>query len=417
MVEAVGGDSPPRVMVVDDDGVALAVLARGLSRRGYRVITYRDPMVAMEHLSLDLPAAVITDMRMPGMTGLDVVTRVQEILGDDAPPVVVVSSEDDESMLEEAFRLGAADYLLKPVNEKELKAKLERALKPRVPKKKETRAPSFPSQVGKWKLLESIGRGGTACVFRALKLDGSDTTYYALKIVWPHLVDCTETLLRFRREIDTLGHLEHDRLVTFVESGRHDSYFYYVMSYLAGGSLRDRIRKQGARPAVDAMEMLAEAIKPLGYLHGQGLVHRDIKPGNLFYDEHDNLVVGDFGLAKQLADRGITLSEEFIGTPLYLAPEVLRSPEFDETVDFYALGVCALEMLLGEPPLQEVDSLRLIATIMEEGLPPTEQLVPGIDKSVAAVLGKMLDPDPQKRYRTAAELEAAVSAVLAHLKS
>lgn len=400
VTEALGATTR-RIVLVDDDGVCLAMLSSRLRKRGFDVCAYGDPREAMRQLPIDLPAAVITDLKMPHMSGLDVVQEVKHQLGANAPPVLVVSATDEESMLEEAFRLGATDYLLKPVNEAELGAKLERALRPR----KVANFTPIPDRVGPWSLVECIGRGGTACVFTATR-DG-DKTVRALKVVWPHLVGNTETLLRFRREIDTLCSLPpHPRLVRFIESGRHEECFYYVMDYLPGGSVRQRIKRTGPQPAAAVLQLLEQVAEPLGYLHEHGLVHRDVKPGNIYYDERGDMVLGDFGLARRLSDRGITLSREFIGTPLYLAPEVFRSPEFDQSVDFYSLGVSAFEMLLGRPPLADNDSMTLIGRIMDGGLPRPRDEVPNLPEPLARVLDRLLAPAAEDRARTAADVLA-----------
>lgn len=389
--------SPRRVVLVDDDGVCLAMLSSRLRKRGYDVCAYGDPREAMRQLPIDLPAAVITDLKMPHMSGLEVVREVQHQLGDAAPPVLVVSATDEEAMLEEAFRLGATDYLLKPVNEAELGAKLERALRPR----KVAQFTPIPDRVGAWTLLQCIGRGGTACVFTATRDD--DPTVRALKVVWPHLVGNTETLLRFRREIDTLCGLSHPRLVRFVESGRHEDSFYYVMEYLPGGSVRQRIKREGPLPVATAMQLIEQVGEALVHLHDHGLVHRDVKPGNIYYDERGDMVLGDFGLARRLTDRGITLAREFIGTPLYLAPEVFRSPDFDESVDLYALGVSAFEVLLGRPPMAEDDSMTLIGRILDAGLPRPADLLPDTPAPLVRLVERLLAA-PEARPRTAREL-------------
>lgn len=381
-------------MLVDDDGVCLAMLSSRLRKRGYDVCAYGDPREAMRQLPIDLPSAVITDLKMPHMSGLDVVQEVKSLLGQNAPPVLVVSATDDENMLEEAFRLGATDYLLKPVNEAELSAKLDRALRPR----KVAQFTPIPDRVGGWSLRECIGRGGTACVFTAVR-DGEPSVVRALKVVWPHLVGNTETLLRFRREIDTLCQLSHPRLVRFIESGRHEDCFYYVMEYLPGGSVRQRIKAGGPQPPAAALQMIEQVADPLAYLHENDLVHRDVKPGNIYYDARGDMTLGDFGLARRLSDRGITLSREFIGTPLYLAPEVFRSPEFDQSVDFYSLGVSAFEMLLGRPPLSDQDSMALIGRLMDSGLPSPRELLPDLPDPMARLVERLIAQRPEERLR------------------
>jgi serine/threonine-protein kinase len=255
-------------------------------------------------------------------------------------------------------------------------------------------------------LGECVGRGGTAAVFKATRESEPETTY-ALKVIWPHLTGNTETLLRFRREIDTLSNLEHPRLVRFVMSGRAEECFYYVMSYIAGGTLRGKIKAQGAHTEDQALDLIERVADPLGFMHSQGLVHRDVKPGNIFYT-HDDVVLGDFGLTKRIPDRGITLEEEFIGTPLYLAPEVFQSAEFGPTVDFYSLGVCAMEMLLGHAVLDEKDSMRLIGRILNEGLPSPRELLPDASEPMTVLLECLLSRDPAERPADAAAVAEAV---------
>ena len=406
------GEPGRRIMLVDDDGVCLAVVGKALRKRGFQVCPYSDPRQALDNIAVDLPAAVITDMRMPHMNGLDVVREVQERLGQDAPPVLVISVDDEEKLLEEAFRLGAVDYLLKPVNEVELGVKLDRALRPK-PDEAKRGWPALPERIGDWTLIDCIGRGGTACVFTAVR-DGSETPC-ALKVMWPHLTGSTEALLRFRREIDTLAALEHPGLVAFVASGRHEDHYYYVMSFLPGGTLRRRIQQRGPGTPEEALQMLEQAAGPLGYLHTKGIVHRDVKPGNLFYDERGRVVLGDFGLARRLQDHGITLEHDFIGTPLYLAPEVFSSADFDQSVDFYALGVCAYELLLGRPPLDgPCDTVSLIGRIMDHGLPKPSHLLPDLPGPMLALLEALLGPS-EGRPRSADELVAAVARTRAAL--
>ncbi len=398
-------------MLVDDDGVCLAMLARALRRRGFDVSTYNDPLRAMEHLEDVRPAAVVTDVRMPGMTGLDVVREVRGRLGEQAPPILVVSADGDEAILTEAFRLGAADYLVKPVSDVELGVKLQRALdRPVSP----ASGAAFPRRIGRWTLEENVGRGGCACVFRARQPD--DSRPYALKVVWPHLTGTTETMLRFRREIDTLSDLDHPGLVRFVESGREGDLYYYVMEFVAGGTLRERIRDEGRGAPRDALDLLGALAPPLAYIHRRGLVHRDVKPGNVFFRGEAH-VLGDFGLIRRLVDHGITLEEEFIGTPLYLAPEVFRSRSFDHTVDLYGLGVCALEWLLGEPPLADVESMHLIGRLVTDGLPDPRDLLPEAPAPVTDLLARLIAADPSARVPSAEALVEEVRAAREALDS
>ncbi|MEZ6185323.1 MAG: protein kinase [Planctomycetota bacterium] len=404
----VDGSGAKRVVtVVDDDGVTLAFLSKSLRKRGYDVRAYRDPRTAIDQLADDAPEAVITDMRMPHLSGLDVVQQVRSKLNP-CPPILVVSGEDDETLLQEAFRSGAEDYLLKPVNETELGVKLERALSNTETRRGPRSNESWPERIGAWTLIDCIGRGGTSCVFTAAR-EGEERLR-AVKIVWPHLMQNTETLLRFRREIDTLAALDHPALVGFVESGREHGHFYYVMDFIPGGTLRRRLRLRGRLSPREVHGIMEQLIAPLSYLHAKGIVHRDVKPGNVFFDKYGKVVLGDFGLARRLPDRGITLDEEFIGTPLYLAPEVFHSAEFNQSVDLYALGVCAFEMLLGRPPVDEPESMRLIGRIMDRGLPKPSEVLGDVPAPFLRVLDDLMS-GPDRRPQSAAALAARLAEV------
>ena len=256
-----------------------------------------------------------------------------------------------------------------------------------------------------YEIVREVSRGGQGVVYQALQRSTNRTV--AIKVIREGNFGDQQSIDRFQREVRVLAQLRHPNIVTIHDSGIAGGHFYYVMSYVEGGTLRDRLREGAAQSVADALDMIEQVAAPLGYMHDRGLVHRDVKPGNVFFTA-ERAVLGDFGLAKRLADRGITLAEEFIGTPLYLAPEVFQTAEFGSTVDFYALGVCAMEMLRGGRVVEEQDSMRLIGRILNQGLPSPKELLPDAPPSVLSLLEALTDRDPGRRPQDAEAVQEAV---------
>jgi len=310
-------------------------------------------------------------------------------------PIVLMTDDDSDTGISSLFRMGATDVLLRPLRSGELRAKVARLIRRSV-----TTLPSrIPRRIGPYELQEPIGRGATSAVFRAWPVDHPERDL-ALKVMWPQLVGDGEAMQRFRREIDILQDLDHDGLVRFIASGRQDDWFYYVMEHIEGGTLRDLIGSEGACNKTQALKLIAALCAPLGYLHRKGLIHRDVKPENI-YLEDERIVLGDFGLAKQFTDRGITLAADVIGTPLYLAPEAFNSVDVDRRADLYSVGMCALEWLNGGPIVEESDPVRLITLISSGRLPRPREILPELDEDLAAILDGCLEPDPEKRLSDA----------------
>lgn len=339
------------------------------------------------------------------LTRIQMMARIKK-LSKFKPPVVVFSGDEREQSIAKAYAAGASEYLLKPLRKAELVAKVLRFQDRRGSRVAE----AIPRRIGAYALQEAIGRGGTSAVFRAhhAEAPGEDL---ALKLVWPHLVNDSEVMQRFRREIVLLQNLEHENLVRFIASGRHEDWFYYVMEHIEGGTLRERIKEGGPCDPKTAANLLLEMSKPLAYLHAQGLIHRDVKPENIYLTDN-RMVLGDFGLVKLFTDRGITLDEDVIGTPLYLAPEALKNIDVDRRADIYAIGMCALEWLYGDHIFKASDPVALIGKIVNEGVPSPKSLVPHIPDSLNSLLEDCLATDPSERISDADMLKGLALSVL-----
>jgi serine/threonine-protein kinase len=216
---------------------------------------------------------------------------------------------------------------------------------------------------------------------------------------------------RFLREIAIAARLKHPHILSLIDSGEAGGFYYFVMPYVEGESLRDRLERERQLPIEDAIEIAREVADGLGYAHRQGVVHRDIKPANVLLSE-GHALIADFGVARALEEegQGLTRTGMAVGTPQYMSPEQASgTEEVDGRTDLYALGCVLYEMLAGAPPLvgptaQATAGLRLTETATS--LPVLRDTVPG---GLDRVTRKLLAKTPADRYPTAEKLAKALA--------
>ncbi len=252
-----------------------------------------------------------------------------------------------------------------------------------------------------------IGRGGASTVFRARDLRHErDVAIKVLSpVVWSELLPD-----RFLREISIAGRLSHPNILPLFDSGEADGLLYYVMPFVEGESLRDRLIREGPLPVEDAVELVAGVADALQHAHAQGVVHRDIKPGNILL-LHGSPVVADFGIAQAVdhaADAFRTTTGHVPGTPAYMSPEQAGGQEVDARSDLYSLGCLLYETLAGEPPFSGRTALAVVAKHMSERPPSLEVVRPAVPGGLVDVLEKSLQKVPADRFQTAEEFRVAV---------
>src|SRR5690349_1208423 len=169
-----------------------------------------------------------------------------------------------------------------------------------------------------------------------------------LKVLHGHLAKDPEMLERFRREAQAASELVHPNIVPILDAGEADDLLFTVMPYLTGGSMADRIAR-GAQPAAEVASTVAQAATALDYAHRRGIVHRDVKPDNVLFDEDGHALVTDFGIAEARSQARLTASGRAMGTPHYMAPEQAMGKIVDGRSDVYAMGVVMYEALVGAP--------------------------------------------------------------------
>lgn len=253
-----------------------------------------------------------------------------------------------------------------------------------------------------------LGRGGMATVYLARDL--AQERSVALKVLDPALT-ATIGKERFLREIQISAQLTHPHILPLHESGDAAGLLYYVMPYVEGESLRDRLNRERQLQLEDAVQIGREVADALSYAHSHGVLHRDIKPENILL-EAGHAVVSDFGIARAItAASGGTLTEVgvAVGTPSYMSPEqACAQPEIDGRSDIYSLGCVMYEMLVGELPFTGPDAQTLLARRFADSVRPVRQTRSAVPQTVADAVEKALARVPADRFATAAELRAAL---------
>jgi WD40 repeat protein/predicted Ser/Thr protein kinase len=254
---------------------------------------------------------------------------------------------------------------------------------------------------GDYDLLEEVGRGGQGIVYRARQR--SLKRIVAMKVIPFGHWNTESHVKRFRFEAEAAAGLDHPNLVPIYEVGAHDGWCYFTMKFIAGRRLDAVIARQplAARRAATLLAKLARAVH---YAHQRGVLHRDIKPGNILVDAQDEPHLTDFGLAKFTADEStVTKTTDVLGTPAYMSPEQAAGGACDATTaaDVYALGAVFYEMLTGRAPFTGTSAIEVIRWVTEREPQRPSQLHPALNRDLETICLKCLEKKPEKRYASA----------------
>lgn len=262
--------------------------------------------------------------------------------------------------------------------------------------------------VGRYQLLGEIGRGSMATVYRAL--DPNSNREVAIKVLPREMMHNPDFQDRFKREIRMISSLEHPSIVPVYDSGEDDGQLYFVMRYMVGGSLDDILRGGRLSPRRTA-EITERIALGLDYAHQKGIIHRDIKPGNVLFDMSGRPYLSDFGVAK-LAEVAISdTGSGVIGTPAYLSPEQARgeNDKVDNRSDVYGLGVLVYKMLTGEQPFTSDTPLGVLVKHINEPVPNIRDANPSLPPWFEIVIKTALAKKKEDRYHSVLEFARAVS--------
>jgi serine/threonine-protein kinase len=235
----------------------------------------------------------------------------------------------------------------------------------------------------------------------------------ALKVLRPELAAALGPE-RFVREVEIAAQLQHPHILPLFDSGEADGFLYYVMPFVEGESLRERLKRDAAIPIPEAVRILREVVDALSYAHQHGVVHRDIKPDNVMISGR-HAVVTDFGVAKAVSAAGtnkLTTVGVALGTPTYMAPEqAMGETNLDQRADIYSVGALAYELLTGSPPFDKATAQALLSAHVLETPAPPETRRAGIAPALSELVMRCLEKEKERRYQTAEEMLPALEAL------
>jgi TolB-like protein/Tfp pilus assembly protein PilF/predicted Ser/Thr protein kinase len=270
--------------------------------------------------------------------------------------------------------------------------------------KKSTRAAELLGELGDYELLEEVGRGGQGVVFRARQK--SLNRIVALKVISLGQWASKAHLKRFRLEAEAAARLEHPGIVPIHEVGERDGSCYFSMKFVEGGQLDEMARRE-PMPIRRSVELIAKVARTVHYAHEHGILHRDIKPGNILLDAKGEPHLTDFGLARLVeSESSVTHTLEVLGTPSYMAPEqaVGNNAAVNSATDVYGLGAVLYQLLTGQPPFAGGTTYETIKLLLDTEPRPPRLLNPKIDRDLSTICLKCLEKDPKRRYLSALAL-------------
>jgi hypothetical protein len=255
---------------------------------------------------------------------------------------------------------------------------------------------------GRYEVGRLLGAGGMAEVY-----EGNDRLLarrVAIKVLLAQYAHDPAFLTRFRREAQAAASLSHPNIVAVFDTGAEDDIWFIVMEYVAGRTLKDLLRTQGLVPPARAAEISADVASALASAHARGIVHRDVKPGNVMLTTEGKVKVMDFGIARASAVPSITQTAAVVGTVQYIAPEQAQGFEADARSDLYALGCCLYEMVTGQVPFTGPTPVAIAYRHVQEDPAPPRTLNPDVPVSLERVCLKAMAKRPEDRYQTALEM-------------
>jgi DNA-binding beta-propeller fold protein YncE len=262
-----------------------------------------------------------------------------------------------------------------------------------------------------YRIEEVVGRGGMGVVYRAYDLRLKRTV--ALKLITPELAPDKRFNERFARETELTMALEHPNVVPIHDAGDLDGRLYLAMRLVEGTDLRALLGTGGALSPARALAICGQVANALDAAHAKGLVHRDVKPSNVLLDADEHVYLADFGLTRRLEEEGATAGEgRSVGTPAYLAPELIDGRPADSRADVYSLGCMLFECLTGSPPFSRTSRLATAWAHLEEEPPRASELASELPEALDDVIAKALAKEPAARYTTASALIAAAGDAL-----
>lgn len=408
------GVGQPRILIAEDDPTFRAFLREALSDTGYRVDYAPDGTRARELLARGTYDVLVADVNLPGVSGMQLFAESRH--GPSVPQVIIITGYPAVADAVSAVKQGAFDYLVKPVRLQLFLAKVTAAVAACRERQAKAVSETLAQQENVWReeftVVRSLGKGGVGALFLVEK-GGAFYALKTLKFAADPLSDA-DTVARFRREGQVIAQLDHPGIVKVVEAnfGTGNRLPYILMEYVEGDSLKTIIEK-GAMDLAQKVDCIRQIAVALGAVHAKEILHRDIKPGNVIVATRNGQVkITDFGIAR-LHDSTLTVSDEVLGTPAYMAPESFNpGGGNDPRSDLFSLGVLSYHLLTGHMPFNGETVAELIGAITSQTPKPLCEWVPDLPVKLVQIVVRMLAKDPAARYPTAADIATELEQLL-----
>ena len=258
--------------------------------------------------------------------------------------------------------------------------------------------PQPGDSVGPYRVESMLGEGGMGRVYRAV---GPDGEVVALKVVKAELARDQVFRRRFDREASAAARVAHANVVPVLDRGEHEGIPYLAQKFMTGGSLEDKIKRETRLDLREAVELCTQVADGLDALHAEGLIHRDVKPGNILLDGEGKAYITDFGLMKDREASVLTRPGQALGSMDYMAPEQIRGEEVTAQSDVYALGCVMIECLSGQPPFADRQGMRILWAHLQEEPPDPCTGRDDLPSDVGWAITRALEKEPEKRPPTA----------------
>jgi serine/threonine protein kinase len=275
--------------------------------------------------------------------------------------------------------------------------------------------PDSLGRLGNYEIKSVVGRGGMGVVLKAV--DPALNRTVAIKVLATHLAVSGTARARFLREARAAAAVVHEHVVAVHAVNEAKGLPYLVMEYVPGGSLQDRIDRQGPLSIAVVLRIGMQAAAGLAIAHSQGLVHRDVKPANILLDEGvERSRLTDFGLARAVSDADLTQSGVVTGTPHYMAPEQARAELVDHRSDLFSLGSTLYAMCTGYPPFRADSAVAILRRVSDDMARPLREVNASVPEWLEAIIARLHAKDPSERYQSAAEVANLLAQCLAYLQ-
>jgi len=253
----------------------------------------------------------------------------------------------------------------------------------------------------RFEILQLLGEGGMGAVYKAH--DRELEKHVALKLIRAELARNPEILQRFKQEIILARQVTHRNVIRIFDIGQADGHKYITMEYLEGRDLRAVLREKGKLSPEEAAKIVLQICRALEAAHGEGVIHRDLKPQNIMLDANGRAYVMDFGIARSAYLPGMTQTGALVGTPEYMSPEQAKGEKLDERSDLFSLGVILYELLIGSSPYHSDTPLATLWRRLQEKAKPLSEVDPTIPKPLSDIVARALEIEPGNRFANASE--------------